>query len=184
MRKPIDYTGARITRKGPVKTGRMSKSNPSKWTSGRTRFSREATSPFTHDNYLPTPSGYTRGQGWGLLHKAWLGYKIANRIEGYFERLAWAIAIQNVQTDLGIKRMSFPQLGLLGDFIFLYDKEQEEELRGYLKDTPEEKRDDLRRRKQQYKGHISSIVETSFMTDTERELLPADYEGKVEKLVL
>jgi len=80
--------------------------------------------------------------------------------------------------------MSFPQLGLFGDFIFMYDKQQEEELRQYLKDIPMEQRDDLRRRKQEYKHHVSTIVESSFMTDAEKELLPRGFEGKVEKLVL
>jgi|SRR5689334_21023535 len=185
MRKPRSRVGYRLTHPHQkIKTGHRSRQNPRKYTSGGLRTYRVPDSPFTHDDYIPTPSGFTRGQGWGLLNKAWLGLKIANDREGYFERLAWAITIQNVQTDLGIKRMSFPQLGLFGDFIFMYDKQQEEELRQYLKDIPMEQRDDLRRRKQEYKHHVSTIVESSFMTDAEKELLPRGFEGKVEKLVL
>jgi hypothetical protein len=36
--------------------------------------------------------------------------------------------IQAIQTDLGIARSSFPQLSLLGDLVFLYDKDKELEL--------------------------------------------------------
>jgi hypothetical protein len=36
--------------------------------------------------------------------------------------------IQNIQTDLGLKRSSFPQLSLAGDVIFAYDIEKELEL--------------------------------------------------------
>ena len=34
-------------------------------------------SRFTGDGWMPCPSGYTRGQGWGLPRKAWIGYKRA-----------------------------------------------------------------------------------------------------------
>ena len=83
------------------------------------------------DGWMPCRSGYTRGQGWGLLHKAWIGFKRANNPrngESFQDRLRWAIRIQDVQTDLGLQRTSFPNLGLLGDYIFLYDKEKELEL--------------------------------------------------------
>ena len=88
-------------------------------------------SRFTGDGWIPCPSGYSRGQGWGLLHKAWIGFKRANNPrngESFQDRLRWAIRIQDVQTDLGLQRTSFPNLGLLGDYIFLYDKEKELEL--------------------------------------------------------
>ena len=83
------------------------------------------------DGWMPCRSGYTRGQGWGLLHKAWIGFKRTNNPrngESFQDRLRWAIRIQDVQTDLGLQRTSFPNLGLLGDYIFLYDKEKELEL--------------------------------------------------------
>ncbi|MGE5661018.1 MAG: hypothetical protein ACM3X1_02110 [Ignavibacteriales bacterium] len=35
-------------------------------------------SRFTGYGLIHCPSGYTRGQGWGLLHKAWIGFKRAN----------------------------------------------------------------------------------------------------------
>jgi hypothetical protein len=53
------------------------------------------------------PSGYTRGQGWGLLYKAWIGYKRAlnpRNGESFQDRLRWAVTIQNIQSDLGLQR--------------------------------------------------------------------------------
>jgi hypothetical protein len=53
-------------------------------------------SRFTGDGWLPTPSGYTKAQGWGALSKAWLGYKIANNPkngESFQERLMWIVTI-------------------------------------------------------------------------------------------
>lgn len=88
-------------------------------------------SRFTGDGWIPCPSGYTRGQGWGLLHKAWIGFKRANNPRNGVplqDKLYWASMIQAIQTDLGIARSSFPQLSLLGDLVFLYDKDKELEL--------------------------------------------------------
>jgi hypothetical protein len=62
----------------------------------------------------------------GLLHKAWIGFKRANNPrngEPLQDKLYWASMIQAIQTDLGIARSSFPQLSLLGDLVFLYDKD-------------------------------------------------------------
>jgi hypothetical protein len=45
-----------------------------------------------------------------------VGYKIANNPrngESFQDRLGWAIKIQNIQTDLGLQRSSFPNLGIL-----------------------------------------------------------------------
>jgi hypothetical protein len=72
-----------------------------------------------------------KGPRWNCLFRAWLGYKIANNPkndESFQERLGWAITIQNIQTDLGLRRSSFPNLGLLGDYVFAYDQEKELEL--------------------------------------------------------
>ena len=37
------------------------------------------------------------------------------------DRLRWAITIQNIQTDLGLQRSAFPDLGIEGDYVFCYD---------------------------------------------------------------
>jgi hypothetical protein len=56
-------------------------------------------SRFTGDGWMPCPSGYTRGQGWGLLHKAWIGFKRANNPrngESLQDKLYWASMIQAI----------------------------------------------------------------------------------------
>jgi len=81
-----------------------------------------ALSRFTGDGWIPCPSGYTRGQGWGLLHKAWIGYRIScnpRNGETFQDRLRWAVTIQNIQTDLGLQRSAFPTLGIEGDYVIL-----------------------------------------------------------------
>jgi hypothetical protein len=60
-----------------------------------------------------------------------LGYKISKNPkngESFQDRLRWASTIQNIQTDMGLQRSSFPDLGLLGDCVFAYDLEKEMEL--------------------------------------------------------
>ena len=123
-------------------------------------------SRFTGDGWMPCGSGYTKGQGWGLLHKAWIGFKRANNPrngESFQDRLRWAIRIQDVQTDLGLQRTSFPSLGLLGDYIFLYDKEKELEL--------QTEHDELwfKKYKKNKRAHIQEIVDASMLSEQEKE---------------
>jgi hypothetical protein len=115
---------------------------------------------------MPCRSGYTRGQGWGLLHKAWIGFKRANNPrngESFHDRLRWAIRIQDIQTDLGLQRTSFPNLGLLGDYIFLYDKEKELQLQ------TEHDKLWFNQYKKEKRAHIQEIVSGSMLTEQERE---------------
>ena len=129
-------------------------------------------SRFTGDGWVPCPSGYTRGQGWGLLHKAWIGFKRANNPrngESLQDKLYWASTIQSIQTDLGIARSSFPNLSLLGDVVFLYDKEKELEL--------QEQHDELwytdyKKKKREY---IRQIVDASMMTEKEIEEIREEF---------
>ena len=120
----------------------------------------------TGDGWMSCRSGYTRGQGWGLLHKAWIGFKRANNPrngESFQDRLRWAIRIQDVQTDLGLQRTSFPNLGLLGDYIFLYDKEKELELQ------TEEDELWFKRYKKNKRAQIQEIVDASMLSEQEKE---------------
>jgi hypothetical protein len=80
----------------------------------------------------------------------------------------WPITIQNIQTDLGLQRSSFPNLGLLGDYVFAYDQEKELELQteegelwfnGYKKKRP----------------HIREIVDASFLTEEEKQRLREEF---------
>lgn len=75
------------------------------------------------------PCGFLYGESWGALRKCWLGYKTAKRAEDEPLMREYATRIQKIQKELGIPTASFPNLGLLGDIFFLYDKEKEAELR-------------------------------------------------------
>jgi hypothetical protein len=130
------------------------------------KFKRVALSPFRADRWIPCPSGYTRGQGWNCLFRAWLGYKISkNPKNGELiqDRLGWASAIQNMQTDMGLQRSSFPDLGLLGDSVFTYDLEKELEL--------QTEHDDLwlKEYKKKKSAQIREIVHSSMFTEQEKE---------------
>ena len=66
-------------------------------------------------------SGYTVGQTWGALHKAWLGYCIAvNKNEGE-KTLLYASIIQKLQRELGIPVREFAEVDMFGSVI---DKEE------------------------------------------------------------
>ena len=115
---------------------------------------------------FPVPLGTSRGQGWNCLFRAWLGYKIAKNPkngESFQDRLGWASTIQNIQTDMGLQRSSFPDLGLLGDSVFTYDLEKELELQAdhdelWFKEYKKKKR-----------AHIQEIVDASMLTEQEKE---------------
>ena len=114
---------------------------------------------------MPCPSGYTRGQEWGL-HKAWIGYKRTlnpRNGESFQDRLGWAITIQNIQTDLGLKRSSFAELGLLGDSVFAYSLEKELEL--------QDQHDELwfKKYEEKKRAHMREIVNGSMLTEQEKE---------------
>ena len=76
---------------------------------------------------------------------------------------------QVIQTDLGIARSSFPQLSLLGDVVFLYNKDKELEL--------QEQHDELwyTDYKKKKKEHIREIVDASMMTEKEIEEMREEF---------
>jgi hypothetical protein len=130
------------------------------------KFKNVVLSQFSADHWIPCPSGYTRSQGWGALSKAWLGYKIANNPkngEPFQDRLQWAIAIQNIQTDLGLQRTAFPTLGIEGDYVFAYSLSKQIEL-GDLDNELW-----LKEYKKKRRAHIQEIVNGSMLTEQERE---------------
>ena len=130
------------------------------------KFRNVVLSQFRAESWIPCPSGYTRAQGWNCLFRAWLGYKISKNPkngESFQDRLGWATTIQNIQTDLGLQRSSFPNLGLLGDSVFAYDLNKELELQAkhtdlWLKDYKKKKR-----------AHIQEIVHSSMFTEQKKE---------------
>jgi|GEM_PF-659749 len=130
------------------------------------RFKNVQLSQFRADKWIPCSSGYTRGQGWNCLFRAWLGYKIANNPrngETIQDKLFWAQMIQNIQTDLGLKRSSFPQLSLAGDYVFVYNQEKELEL--------QDQHDELwfKKYEEKKRAHRREIVNGSMLSEQEKE---------------
>jgi hypothetical protein len=70
---------------------------------------------------LICPSGYTFGQGMHALHRLWIAYKISKSEANIGKMKHYARAIQEVQEDMGLRNTSFPQLGIYGDQLTLYD---------------------------------------------------------------
>jgi hypothetical protein len=100
-----------------------------------------------------------------------LGYKIAKNPkngESFQDILGWASTIQNIQTDMGLQRSSFPDLGLLGDSVFTYDLEKELEL--------QTDHDELwfKEYKKKKCTHIQEIVNASMLTEQEKEWMEED----------
>jgi hypothetical protein len=149
------------------------------------KFKHIKLSRFSADQWIPCKSGFTRGQGWNCLFCAWIGFKRANNPkngESFQDRLYWATLIQNLQTDLGLQRSSFPQLGLLGDVVFLYDKEKELELH----DQEDELL--LEEYKKEKRTHIKEIVHSSMLSEQEREwMTEKTYENEnryIERIIM
>ena len=78
---------------------------------------------------LICPSGYSISQCFYMMGKMWVGYQIAmNGADGdrsFAKMKKYAIAIQKVQEDMGIKTTSFPHLVLYGDQFVLNNKQDE-----------------------------------------------------------
>ena len=63
------------------------------------------------------PSGYTVGQTWGALHKAWLGYCIALSKNEDENALLYAPIVQNPQRELGIQVRENAEIDMFGSAI-------------------------------------------------------------------
>jgi hypothetical protein len=94
--------------------------------------------PYTRKQYFPTtlhvyhrlqtaekdrklPLGYSVGQTWGALHKAWLGYCIALYKDEGEKTLYYASIVQKLQRELGIQVREFAEVDMFGSVI---DKEE------------------------------------------------------------
>src|SRR5919198_2447460 len=58
------------------------------------------------------PSGFTEGQTWGGLEKAWMAFIIAKNNDDLEKMNYYAPVIQKLQHELGIKKTDFPELNL------------------------------------------------------------------------
>jgi hypothetical protein len=104
-----------------------------------------------------------------------LGYSISKNPkngESFQDRLGWAITIQNIQTDLGLKRSSFAELGLLGDSVFAYSLEKELVL--------QDQHDELwfKKYEEKKRAHMREIVNGSMLSELEKDWME-EYAPKV-----
>jgi hypothetical protein len=130
------------------------------------KFKNVQLSQFSADKWIPCPSRYTRGQGWNCLFRAWLGYRISKNPkngESLQDRLGWAIKIQNIQSDLGLQRSAFPELGIEGDYVFCYNLSKQME----LEDLDNELW--LKEYKKRRRAHVQEIVDASILSEQEKE---------------
>ena len=65
------------------------------------------------DNLNMLDSFHFENQTWGALHKAWKGYVIAKNKDELSRMKYYALVIQKLERELGIKVSSFPELDLL-----------------------------------------------------------------------
>jgi hypothetical protein len=72
-------------------------------------------------------SGFTVGETWGCLDKAWVGFRAAKRLENDKDMRLYASIIQRLEKELNIEVNDFPELGLCVCEIEKEAKEEEEE---------------------------------------------------------
>ena len=63
------------------------------------------------------PSGYTVGQTWGALHKAWLGYCISLSKNEDENALLYASIVQKLQRELGKQERVIAEVDMFGSAI-------------------------------------------------------------------
>jgi|ERR671919_97019 hypothetical protein len=61
---------------------------------------------------LESTTGFSTGQSWGALRKAWKGYRIAKVQADNARMTEYATKIRKIQGELGITRSTFPNLGI------------------------------------------------------------------------
>jgi hypothetical protein len=72
-------------------------------------------------------SGYTVGQAWGCLDRAWVGFRTAKRLQNYSDMKLYASVIQRLEKELKIAVNDFPELGLCACDLEEDAKEEEED---------------------------------------------------------
>jgi len=114
----------------------------------------------------PVPVDIQGVKDGGLLHKAWIGYRIScnpRNGETFQDRLRWAVTIQNIQTDLGLQRSAFPTRGIEGDYVFVYSETKQMELDDLNNELW------LKEYKKKKAARIQEIVDASMLTEQEKE---------------
>jgi hypothetical protein len=82
------------------------------------------------DNLRMLDSFNFENQTWGALHKAWKGYVIAKNKDEHNRMKYYAIVIQKLERELGIRLSNFPDVNVLALEFFREHPEQlpEEEM--------------------------------------------------------
>lgn len=108
---------------------RKRKNNP--YRIGFYRFSRyysnTVNSQGSYDKDRILESGFTVGESWGCLEKAWVGFRTAKRLENYADMKLYASIIQRLEKELKIEVNDFPELGLCACNLEEANTEEEEE---------------------------------------------------------
>ena len=108
---------------------RKRKNNP--YRLGFYRFSRyysnTVNSQGSYDKDRILESGFTVGESWGCLEKAWVGFRTAKRLENYADMKLYASIIQRLEKELKIEVNDFPELGLCACNLEEANTEEEEE---------------------------------------------------------
>jgi hypothetical protein len=65
-----------------------------------------------YDRERVLKSGFTVGETWGCLDKAWVGFRAAKRLVNYSDMKLYASIIQRLEKELKIEVNDFPELGL------------------------------------------------------------------------
>ena len=66
----------------------------------------------SYDKNRILDSGFTVGETWGCLEKAWVGFRAAKRLENDEVMKLYASIIQRLEKELKIEVNDFPELGL------------------------------------------------------------------------
>lgn len=61
---------------------------------------------------MESSQGFSTGQSWGALRKAWKGYRIAKVQADNTRMTEYATKIRKIQGELGVSVSTFPNLGI------------------------------------------------------------------------
>jgi hypothetical protein len=75
------------------------------------------------------PSGFTEGQTWGGLYKAWTAFIISKNNDDRDKMEHYAVIIQRFQAELGLQPTLFPELNMTGlgyysDMLTIWEKKK------------------------------------------------------------
>jgi hypothetical protein len=80
-----------------------------------------------YDRNKVLSSGFTVGETWGGLEKAWVGFRAAKRLENYSDMKLYASIIQRLEKELKTEVNDFLELGLCACDLEEDAKEEENE---------------------------------------------------------